>query len=54
MQKPKDKEVIDSIPDGAYEAGTTDREMRTDEKNHTNEISTDIQGNGYPVADGRL
>lgn len=48
MQKPKDKETINSIPTGAYEAGTTDKEMRTDEKNHLNEICTDIQGNGYP------
>ena len=50
MQKPKDKVAINSIPYGAYEAGTTDGEMRTDEKYHLNEICTDIQGNGYPVA----
>ena len=34
MQKPKDKVAINSIPYGAYEAGTTDGEMRTDEKYH--------------------
>jgi len=50
MQKPKDKVAINSIHYGAYEAGTTDGEMRTDEKYHLNEICTDIQGNGYPVA----
>ena len=50
MQKPKDKVAINSIPYGAYEAGTTDGEMRTDEKYHLNEICPDIQGNGYPVA----
>lgn len=50
MQKPKDKETIKTIPKGAYEAGITDRGMRTDEKNHLNDLCTDIQGNGYPVA----
>ena len=39
MQKPKDKVAINSIPYGAYEAGTTDGEMRTDEKYH-------LQSNG--------
>ena len=28
MQKPKDKVAINSIPYGAYEAGTTDGEMK--------------------------
>ena len=49
MQKPRDKETINTIPRGAYEAGTTDREMRTDERSHLNELTTDLQGNGYPV-----
>ncbi len=49
MQKPRDKETINTIPRGAYEAGTTDREMRTDERGHLNELTTDLQGNGYPV-----
>lgn len=49
MQKPRDKETINTIPRGAYEAGTTDREMRTDECSHLNELTTDLQGNGYPV-----
>ena len=45
MQNPKEKVAINSIPYGAYEAGTTDGEMRTDEKYHLNEICTDMQGN---------
>ena len=38
MQKPKDKVAINSIPYGAYEAGTTDGEMRTDEKFRATDI----------------
>ena len=53
MQKPKDKVAINSIPTELMEAGTTDGEMRTDEKYHLNEICTDIQGNGYPGGDNK-
>ena len=49
MQKPKDKVAINSIPYGAYEAGTTDGEMRTDEKYHLNEICTATDIRWQPI-----
>lgn len=44
----KDK-GIRTIPEGAWEAGTINERKKPSKKQHLNTITTDIQGNGYPI-----
>ena len=44
----KDKPVP-SIPKGVWEASHTDEHRNVSKEKHLNNISTDAQGNGYPV-----
>ncbi|MCI8669149.1 MAG: hypothetical protein HFI34_06485 [Lachnospiraceae bacterium] len=48
MKKAEKDNPINTIPKGAYEAGATNRSIRNNDRN-PNDITTDIQGNGYPV-----
>lgn len=48
MKKAEKDNPINTIPKGAYEAGITNRSIRNNDRN-PNEITTDLQGNGYPV-----
>lgn len=45
----KDKR-IHTIPKGAWESGVINEKKNRSEKQHLNDIATDIQGNGYPVS----
>lgn len=45
----KDK-PIPTIPKGVWESSRTDQRKRKSKKEHLNEITTDAQGNGYPVS----
>ncbi len=48
--KATDKEKrIRTAPDGAWESGVIHAEKNRSKKQHLNDITTDIQGNGYPV-----
>ncbi len=40
---------IRTIPKGAWEAGLINERKKPSKKQHLKEISTDAQGNGYPV-----
>lgn len=44
----KDKR-IHTIPEGVWEGGIVNDNQHRSKKQHLNEISTDIQGNGYPL-----
>ena len=48
-EKERIKEKIKVIPHGAYEAGMTDRQADGDREKKLNDLTTDLQGNGYPV-----
>lgn len=44
----KDK-VIHTTPKGAWEGGVINDRKKPSKKKHLNDISTDLQGNGYPI-----
>lgn len=44
----KDK-VIYTTPKGAWEGGVVNERKKPSKKQHLNDISTDLQGNGYPL-----
>ena len=45
----KDKRIR-TAPKGAWESGIINEKKHRSEKQHLNDITTDIQGNGYPVS----
>lgn len=45
----KDK-PIHTTPKGVWEGSTTFEKEHTTKEKHLNEISTDNQGNGYPIS----
>ncbi len=48
--KPTDKEKhIRTAPEGAWESGIINAKKNCSKKQHLNDITTDIQGNGYPI-----
>lgn len=49
MKKAKDDNPINTIPKGVWESGIINKELRKNKNNHINDITTDAQGNGYPV-----
>ncbi len=40
---------IRTAPKGAWESGDINKEKSSSKKQHLNDITTDSQGNGYPV-----
>ncbi len=44
----KDKSIR-TAPKGAWESGVINEKKKRSKKEHMNEITTDAQGNGYPV-----
>ena len=45
----KDKRIR-TAPKGAWESGVINEKENRSKKQHLNDITTDIQGNGYPVS----
>ena len=45
----KDKRIR-TVPKGTWESGLINEKKNRYEKQHLNDISTDLQGNGYPVS----
>ncbi len=45
----KDKRIY-TIPKGAWEGGIINEKENRSKKQHLNDITTDIQGNGYPIS----
>lgn len=50
MKKAEKDNPVNAIPKGAYEAGSSNKSLRNQDQN-PNDLTTDIQGNGYPVMD---
>ena len=49
--KPTDTDKpIHTIPKGAWESGIINEDKKRSKRQHLNDITTDIQGNGYPVS----
>lgn len=44
----KDKQIR-TAPKGAWESGIINEQKKRSKKQQLNDISTDIQGNGYPI-----
>lgn len=44
------KKPIRTIPEGAWESGSYSEGPEISEKKRLNEITTDYQGNGYPLS----
>lgn len=49
MKRAEYDKAIHTIPKGVYEGGQVHVPEKTDKQKHLNEISTDIQGNGYLI-----
>lgn len=49
MKITEKKKPISTIPEGVWEGGIVNDRKPVDKKEHLNEITTDSQGNGYPV-----
>ena len=49
MKKARDDKPVHTIPKGAYESGNINAELRKNKNNKLNDITTDSNGNGYPV-----
>ena len=45
----KDKSIR-TAPKGAWESGIINEKKRHSKKQHLNHLTTDLQGNGYPVS----
>lgn len=51
MQKAKDAKPIRTIPKGVYESGLINHDLHQQKTSTCNDITTDAQGNGYPIQD---
>lgn len=45
----KDKRIR-TAPKGVWESSITNKKENPSQKQHLNDITTDIQGNGYPIS----
>lgn len=50
MKVPDKDKRIRTAPKGAWESGIINEKKEHSQKQHLNNITTDIQGNGYPVS----
>lgn len=53
MRDNKDDKRLRTIPEGMYEAGIMNREVRKNKSRGVNDLTTDAQGNGYPVQENK-
>ncbi len=49
MKKARDDKPVYTIPEGAYEGGTMNKEIHSNKNNKPNDRTTDHSGNGYPL-----
>lgn len=49
MKAPDKNKSIPTIPKGTWESGIVIDKKERSQKQHQNDITTDIQGNGYPI-----
>lgn len=50
MKQAKYDKPIHTTPKGVWEASTTQKKKHKTKNEHLNEITTDAQGNGYPIS----
>lgn len=50
MKKSSKDKTIHTIPKGTWESGIINKKENPSKKQHLNDITTDIQGNGYPIS----
>lgn len=50
MKMTEKKKPIHTIPEGVWGSSRTDERKQKTEKERLNDITTDFQGNGYPVS----
>lgn len=50
MKASNKNKSIRTAPRGAWESGDINNQKKTSQKQHLNDITTDSQGNGYPIA----
>lgn len=50
MKQAESDKPVHTAPKGMWEASTTYKKEHKTKNEHLNEISTDAQGNGYPVS----
>ncbi len=50
MKATNKNKAIYTTPKGAWEGGVINERKKPSPKKHLNDISTDLQGNGYPLA----
>ena len=53
MKKAKDDKRLQTSPEGVYEAGIINRELRKNKSREADALTTDAQGNGYPVPENK-
>lgn len=53
MKKARDDKRLQTIPEGVYEAGAMNRELRKNNSREVNDLTTDAQGNGYPIPENK-
>ena len=49
MKATEKNKRIRTAPKGAWESGEINEKKKISKKQHLNEITTDSQGNGYPI-----
>lgn len=49
MKATEKNKRIRTAPKGAWESGVINEKKKITKKQHLNEITTDSQGNGYPI-----
>lgn len=49
MKQKQNTKPIQTIPEGAYEGGVSSQPKEPCSCCHENRLSTDLQGNGYPI-----
>lgn len=53
MKQAESEKPIHTIPKGVWESSYPYKKGNKSKKEHLNEITTDAQGNGYPVSNSR-
>ncbi len=53
MKQAESDKPIHTIPKGVWESSSPYKKGHKSQKEHLNEITTDAQGNGYPVTNSR-
>lgn len=53
MKQAESDKPVSTTPKGVWEGSTTYKKEHKTKNEHLNEITTDAQGNGYPISSSR-